>query len=671
MKKYLLISVIFAIAHLSVCSQQVINNTGSIIDKAPNTTFSQKSPTVEIRDIWDLQFEFPIADTTQGIETDGEYIYITNWRNSSFKKYDLQGNFIEYFTIPGVSEIEDLAYDGQYFYGGKATNSLFIMDFVTKTLIEEVQLTFPIRGIAYNPQEDVFYGNNWNQSYIYEFNIQGVVLDSIQATEYGWTYGYAYDGWSEGGPYLWGFSQYNNQTEAILTQYSIKDKEPTGFYKDLAYLASDPTYVFAGGLFTHQNLVTGTVTIGGLIQNDIVFGFELDSILCEAPINFEAYANGFSAHLSWIPPANQDFFIIGYNIYRNDTLINNITNTTYIDSNLPYGVHTYQVTTLYQDDLGNPGCESNPTQSIEVNIEPPATTLGGNVIAGPDKMYFGYVNAYLYKNQEVEQIYTSNIIDTLGYYFFLPFVNQSYYLHASPKPLSAYAEQYVPTYYGDKIHWEDAPTVLLENSIYDANINMTTLKESESGSGSIQGNISFQSASYQMNPASDNLVMLLNETNECIAYQISDHDGEFSFTNLASGTYKILIEVVGRAMTPSQYTLNDEITSINNISFVITNEEILIGMEETLPQYVNYVSDLFPNPATIKTHFEINLNKSANISTTLFDARSKIISQKSIQLVTGANRVSLVTTSLPSGIYYYQIGFEDGQSIIRKIIIMN
>lgn len=673
MKKFILISIIFSIVHLGVFGQQEIYNKSLLIDKAPVDPTSQTSPINSAREIWDLQFEFPIGDTTQGIETDGEYIYITNWLNSTFKKYDLQGNLLEYFTIPGVSSIRDLAFDGQYFYGGKATNSLYVMDFDSKILIDVVPVSFPVRAIAYNSHENVFYSNNWDQSYIYEFNIDGDILDSIQATEYGWTYGYAYDGWTEGGPYLWGLSQWNNQTEAILTQYSLKTNEPTGFYKDLAYLATDPDYVFAGGLFTHQNLVSETVTIGGLIQNDLVFGLELDSIYCEAPHNLSADIEVFDIFLTWSPPVTQQFLIIGYNIYRNDTLINYnpVTDTNYLDQNLPYGTHSYYVTALYEDDLENPGCESVPCQGIEVNIEPPAITLGGNVIAGQDKMYYGYVNAYQYENLEVTETYTSNIIDTLGYYFFLPFVNKNYYIHATPKTLSVFADTYAPTYFGNKLHWEDAPTVFLENSIYDANIEMTPMATIEPGSGIIQGNISQQSTTFQISPAADILVLLLNESNECIAYNTTGQDGSFLFNNLSAGVYDILIEVVGKQMNPASFTLNNENTSINDISFVITEGEILLGLEETLPQYVNFISELFPNPARNKTHIEINSSKSTQISTSLYNARSKIMFNELKQLNQGTNRVFLDLNNIPSGVYYYRISFEDGQSIIRKVIILN
>ena len=76
------------------------------------------------RDTWDLQFSFPTAIPEAGGETDGNFIYTAGWNTSDFYKYDLDGNLLETFTIAGVSSIRDMAYDGQYFYGGAAATTI-------------------------------------------------------------------------------------------------------------------------------------------------------------------------------------------------------------------------------------------------------------------------------------------------------------------------------------------------------------------------------------------------------------------------------------------------------------------------------------------------------------------------------------------------------------------
>jgi len=57
-----------------------------------------------IKEFLDLQFEFDVESGygEAGIETDGVFIYSTMWNGNQINKYDLEGNFIESFSIDGV-----------------------------------------------------------------------------------------------------------------------------------------------------------------------------------------------------------------------------------------------------------------------------------------------------------------------------------------------------------------------------------------------------------------------------------------------------------------------------------------------------------------------------------------------------------------------------------------
>jgi hypothetical protein len=65
--------------------------------------------------------------------------------------------------------------------------------------------------------------------------------------------------------------------------------------------------------------------------------------------------------LSWEAPAMRA--LLGYKIYKDDTLITETTETNYLDENLANGMYQYQVTAIY--DSG----ESEPTNTVEVIIE--------------------------------------------------------------------------------------------------------------------------------------------------------------------------------------------------------------------------------------------------------------------------------------------------------------
>ena len=83
--------------------------------------------------LWDILFNWNCATNAEpGIECDGQSIYTSTWNvNGLFHQYHMMsGILLQNFTIPGAGAILDMAWDGQYFYGGEATNILYKMDFL-------------------------------------------------------------------------------------------------------------------------------------------------------------------------------------------------------------------------------------------------------------------------------------------------------------------------------------------------------------------------------------------------------------------------------------------------------------------------------------------------------------------------------------------------------------
>lgn len=91
--------------------------------------------------------------------TDGQYIYVNVWSKdapSQFFKYNVDGTYIEYFTIEGLERsLRDLTYDGQYFYGGfEGLNSIAVLDLAEKKLVKTIAVDRSVRHISYIPMLD-------------------------------------------------------------------------------------------------------------------------------------------------------------------------------------------------------------------------------------------------------------------------------------------------------------------------------------------------------------------------------------------------------------------------------------------------------------------------------------------------------------------------------------
>ncbi|MHC1778108.1 MAG: carboxypeptidase regulatory-like domain-containing protein [Lentimicrobium sp.] len=283
------------------------------------------------REIWDIQFNFDIDGPSgltglAGAESDGEFIYATKWAGSEIVKFDMDGTFISTFTIPGVSGLRDLAFDGTYMYGAAGATTVWKMDFSNQTLVSSFTAPTAVRAIAYDSDADAFWGNNWDTDMVL-FDETGATLDVLTGMPS--LYGAAYDSYSAGGPFLWFFTGTTTGGGCQLEQYDLAAQGLTGVSHSVSADFGD--YI-AGGLYITTNLVTGKVTIGGTAQGtpDIAFGYELAD-----------YSGGGGGQTV----AN----LLGYNIYRDSEMTAYVEKPaiTYSDLNLMPGTYSYHITAVY------------------------------------------------------------------------------------------------------------------------------------------------------------------------------------------------------------------------------------------------------------------------------------------------------------------------------------
>ena len=299
------------------------------------------SPVMATR-AWNLQFNHPNHPNhtpTAGIETDGNFFYVTQWNNDTIDKYDTLGNYVGFFKIPGVSGLRDLAFDGTYFYGGSAAANIYEMDFTNHTLVSTI--TCPtgteVRHIAYDDANDAFWVGNWSTD-ISLISRTGALVSSIPATTHGLNsiYGSAYDSISPGGPYLWAINANSGLDMAQIFMVNINTGEQTGIVydvlPDLGYTSG-----LGGGLFTHHDIVSGTITLGGIVQSKAIFGYNLEQIIDTLDASVEmVLAPTTGQNLSTTEPVTCTIknngsqtltgFSVTFEVY-NDTLVSSATET--------------------------------------------------------------------------------------------------------------------------------------------------------------------------------------------------------------------------------------------------------------------------------------------------------------------------------------------------------
>ena len=175
------------------------------------------------------------------------YLFIqTKWNGNQFYKYDIDGTFIDSLTIPSVSNIRDLAYDGTYFFGGAASTTVYEFDLANHYLNKHFFIApTNVRAIAYNEDDDAFYANNWGSD-ITKFNISGNFLGSFPVGPVGDSYyGFAYD--DGDGSCLYRICTGWSKHKMRLVFINLPSGDEAGIYFDVGSVVSVDE-AFAGGL---------------------------------------------------------------------------------------------------------------------------------------------------------------------------------------------------------------------------------------------------------------------------------------------------------------------------------------------------------------------------------------------------------------------------------------
>ena len=234
---------LFIISTTSV-SSHIIGEKNIISDADENITSTKP---VGFSELGDLKFMWGVENETGdfqivGCECNGVNFFMTsgNSGNTPNKVYifDFDGNYVDSFDQPGTTDWGwiDLAWDGQYFYGG--TDSSFKIDVFTEDGTVVSQITAPVKwpsGLAYDPVTDhLWVTDRWNDNKLYEIDMQGNVIKTCPNTKI--IYGLAWDDATPGGPFLWCSVFVDPEPQCTFHQFD----PTTGTYTGVSFVPQSP-----------------------------------------------------------------------------------------------------------------------------------------------------------------------------------------------------------------------------------------------------------------------------------------------------------------------------------------------------------------------------------------------------------------------------------------------
>lgn len=328
---------------------------------------------------------------------------------------------------------------------------------------------------------------------------------------------------------------------------------------------------------------------------------------------------------------------------------------------------TYEVClTVYLTDTG---FQSTFCQQITI----------GNSVSFP---VYGQVLANFFPADSIAVSLYKTIDDTLtpfdtafvtesGAYAFYAVLQGTYILKADLKPTSSLYEEFLPTYSGNTLLWENSVPVEVNQPVGGADIMLVAKPVLTAGSGNIRGAVQWDDGMKNGLNAGINgvTVYLFSTQNVLIQAAYTDNDGTFAFSGIPDGDYVLRPEITGLPVTPYALTIGENSVTVQGIVFTVGENGIQYGIEELLPEGVSGIGLPSPNPVHGEAAITIETTRSLTIEIRIADCSGRIVALRTANLDTGYNRLTITAGELSRGMYTLLLG-SNNTFIARRIVVL-
>jgi hypothetical protein len=303
MKKFTLITfIIFSTTSMITSGLFAQSKAETLQQICPSPT--DKTFPADEKAMWDILFCFETTASSQGgVATDGNFIYTSSFSTEMFRKFTMDGVFLEEFTISGISTCGCLTYDGTYFCGAKGnlSDGIFVMDLETHTLVHSIPVSAPsiiaIGHISYDPDIDGGNGGFW-VGYWHELaavDADGNEIIPNAVTTMAGIAGTAYDNITDPeNPGLFCFQQ-TGATNLEITKFDINTLTFSGVLHvatDIPGPSGGSSNSVASGMNSFVNN-DGKLVLLGMVDhfpgNEMIFEYEIsDAFVYENDISVQA-----------------------------------------------------------------------------------------------------------------------------------------------------------------------------------------------------------------------------------------------------------------------------------------------------------------------------------------------------------------------------------------------
>lgn len=336
------------------------------------------------------------------------------------------------------------------------------------------------------------------------------------------------------------------------------------------------------------------------------------------------------------------------------------------------GQGTYQVCLYISDSLTNcsdhvclPVTIGNNNYSLHGNIFRglPTTPAGGGLVAQHAVVYL------IISDSTSLYAIDSTSVTANGYYEFTNVPLGLYLIKAALTPASSDYANYLPTYFGDELFWNNAATVIAGPVLVTLSHDIHLIAGTNAGGpGFVGGLISLGANKKDPGDPLGNIpVLLLNMDDTPVQYAYSNSNGEFSFDNVAYGTYKVYAEVLGKPTEPAIVTIGPGAEEVHNVNVIVETEKVTTGIND-IDETIVESSGFYPNPVTDDAILSFSLASSADIKIRVINTLGQTISERTQHMKVGQHSVNLSMHSYAQGMYMVMIEANGRPAVYHKVL---
>jgi PKD repeat protein len=249
--------------------------------------------------------------------------------------------------------------------------------------------------------------------------------------------------------------------------------------------------------------------------------------------------------------------------------------------------------------------------------------------------------------------------DSANYYKFDSVSSGIYHILAIPDPGTIYAQQYLPTYFGDAFLWENSTPVVLGQPVNPYLIHLVDFDSISGGDGLINGDLTSGGKSIIVG---NQEILILDANNVPVKYMFSLPDGSFSFTGLPYGEYKVYPVITGIRTYPVTVILSES-SKTATVVMKISGQSVA-GIGDGNP--MSSIEMLYPNP--VINQLFMSLKSKGEVKIRITDMSGKTVMVKKEQSPASGNLLSLSVFEFEPGLYILIIQDENGYISSRRFI---